>query len=293
VAREPELGRALWRGAVVEARPQLDGLATRIEATATWSDLVLPKQLESSLREICDQLTFRHRVHEEWGLARGARRNTAITALFHGPSGTGKTLAAEVIAAETGLDLYHIDLSRIVDKYVGETEKRLRSIFEAADKSGAILLFDEADALFGKRGDVERATDRWANLEVSYLLQRMETYRGLAILTTNAKAALDAAFLRRLRFVLAFPFPDIEQRSELWRRIFPPDAPVAKLDAPKLARLQLTGANIRGVALRAAFYAATDGSEIKSAHLLRAARSEFLKLGIPFPETELRGMDKT
>ncbi|MGN6108112.1 MAG: ATP-binding protein, partial [Kofleriaceae bacterium] len=229
-----------------------------------------------------------HVVHEQWGFARGQARGQAITALFAGPSGTGKTLAAEVIAREAGLDLYHIDLSQIVDKYVGETEKRLRRVFEAAEAGGAVLLFDEADALFGKRADIERGTDRWANLEVSYLLQRMESYNGLAILTTNAKDKLDSAFLRRLRFVVEFPFPDVELRAELWRRVIPRDTPTDRLDASKLARLQLTGANIKSVAINAAFHAASEGSSLAMRHVARAARSELAKRELPFPEAEVR-----
>ncbi|MGE0397138.1 MAG: ATP-binding protein [Kofleriaceae bacterium] len=278
---------ALWSGAKQVARPQLAGLATNRAPMASWGDLVLPASIEGVLREIGDQLRHRHKVHEVWGVGRRGR-GTAITALFHGPSGTGKTLAAEVIARETGLDLYRVDLSQVVDKYVGETEKRLSKIFDAADQTGSILLFDEADALFGKRGEVERGTDRWANLEVSYLLQRMETYRGLAILTSNAKDALDSAFLRRLRFVVAFPFPAVQERAEIWRRAFPPTAPVTQLDSEKLARLQLTGANIHNVAVRAAFFAARDNTAITTAQIIQAARGEFTKLQIPFPEAEIR-----
>jgi SpoVK/Ycf46/Vps4 family AAA+-type ATPase len=212
-------------------------------------------------------------VHELWGFARRDARGQAITALFAGPSGTGKTLAAEVIPRETSLDPYHVDLSQVVDKYVGETEKRLRRVFDAAEAGSAILLFDEADALFGKRAQVERGTDRWANIEVSYLLQRMERYNGLAILTTNAKDALDAAFLRRVRFVVQFPFPDVRLRTELWRRAIPDDAPRAGLDIGKLARLQLTGANIKGIAISAAFYAVSEDSPLTMQHLLPLCRA--------------------
>ncbi|MEO8842103.1 MAG: AAA family ATPase [Kofleriaceae bacterium] len=233
-------------------------------------------------------LDHRHQVHERWGLARGDERGQAITALFHGPSGTGKTHAAEVIAREAKLDLYHVDLSQVVDKYVGETEKRLRRIFDAAEQGGAVLLFDEADALFGKRANVERGADRWANLEVSYLLQRMERYRGLAILTTNAKDALDHAFLRRLRFVIPFAFPEAALRVELWRRVFPAEIPLSGVEPTKLARLQFTGANIKSVATKAAFHAAYERSAITMAHLVTAARSEFAKLELPFPEMEVR-----
>jgi hypothetical protein len=280
----------IWAACREATRPRLDDLGRRIEPVATWESLVLPAPALASLQELVDQLEFRHQVHERWGFARGQERGQALTALFHGPSGTGKTHAAEVIASAANLDLFHIDLSQVVDKYVGETEKRLRRIFDAAEHGGAVLLFDEADALFGKRGNIERATDRWANLEVSYLLQRMERYHGLAILTTNAKQALDPAFLRRLQFVVQFPFPEIALRAELWRRVFPSDAPVGNIEPGKLARFQLTGANIRSVATKAAFRAAHDRTAITMSHILAATRSEFAKLGVPFPEHDAQGL---
>ena len=199
----------------------------------------------------------RAEVYEQWGFASasGARpRHQRL--LFAGPSGTGKTMAAEVLANELRLDLYRIDLSQVVSKYIGETEKNLRRLFDAAEGGGAILLFDEADALFGKRSEVKDSHDRYANIEVSYLLQRMEAYRGLAILTTNMKNALDTAFLRRLRFVVQFPFPDAAQRAEIWRRVFPAATPTEGLDFERLARLNVAGGNIRNIALNAAFLAA-------------------------------------
>jgi SpoVK/Ycf46/Vps4 family AAA+-type ATPase len=187
------------------------------------------------------------------------------------------------------LDLYRIDLSQVVSKYIGETEKNLRRVFDAAEEGGAVLLFDEADALFGKRSEVKDSHDRYANIEVSYLLQRMEAYRGLAILTTNLKAALDTAFLRRLRFVVQFPFPDAAQRAEIWRRIFPRQTPTAGLEITKLARLNVAGGNIRNIALQAAFLAADGDQPVTMAHLLRAARSEYDKLEKPLTETEIAG----
>ena len=281
-------GDELWTACREASRPRLDDLARRIDPIATWDSLVLASQAQATLKDLVIHLDHRHQVHERWGLARGDERGQAITALFHGPSGTGKTHAAEVIARAAKLDLYHVDLSQVVDKYVGETEKRLRRIFDAAEQGGAVLLFDEADALFGKRAGVERGADRWANLEVSYLLQRMERYRGLAILTTNAKDALDHAFLRRLRFVVPFAFPEATLRAELWRRVFPSEVPLAGVEPTKLARLQLTGANIKSVATKAAFHAAHEGSAVTMAHLLTAARSEFAKLELPFPEMDVR-----
>ena len=198
-------------------------------------------------------------------------------------------MAAEVLAGELRLDLYRIDLSQIVNKYIGETEKNLRQVFDAAEMGGAILLFDEADALFGKRSEVKDSHDRYANIEVSYLLQRMETYRGLSILTTNMKTALDTAFLRRLRFIVQFPFPDAAQRGEIWRRIFPADTPVEGLDINKLARLNSTGGTIRNIALNAAFLAAEADEPVRMLHVLRAARGEYAKLEKMPTEAEIRG----
>ena len=200
---------------------RLDDLAQRIQPTATWDDLVLPAADKSLLREVAAQVAHRGTVYETWGFAEKIARGLGISALFAGPSGTGKTMAAEVLANELRLDLYRIDLASVVSKYIGETEKNLRRVFDAAEDSGAILFFDEADALFGKRSEVKDSHDRYANIEVSYLLQRMEAYRGLAVLATNLKSALDPAFLRRIRFVVNFPFPDAAQRAEIWRRVFP------------------------------------------------------------------------
>ncbi len=198
-------------------------------------------------------------------------------------------MAAEVLAAELRLDLYRIDLSSVVSKYIGETEKNLRRVFDAAEEGGAILLFDEADALFGKRSEVKDSHDRYANIEVSYLLQRMEAYRGLAILTSNFKDALDTAFLRRLRFIVHFPFPDAAQRAEIWRRAFPAQTPTLGIDPEKLGRLSVTGGNIRNIALAAAFLAADEGSPVGMPHLLRAARGELAKIERPLSDAEVRG----
>src|SRR5262249_37427426 len=181
------------------------------------------------------------------------------------------------------------DLASVVSKYIGETEKNLRRVFDAAEESGAILLFDEADALFGKRSEVKDSHDRYANIEVSYLLQRMEAYRGLAILTTNMKQALDPAFLRRIRFLVQFPFPDVAQRAEIWRRIFPISTPTDGLDPTKLSRLNVAGGNIRNIALQAAFHAAEVGAPVRMTHLREAAKSEYAKLERPLTEAEIGG----
>jgi SpoVK/Ycf46/Vps4 family AAA+-type ATPase len=198
-------------------------------------------------------------------------------------------MASEVLANELQLDLYRIDLSQVVNKYIGETEKNLKRIFDAAEDGGAILLFDEADALFGKRSEVRDSHDRYANIEVSYLLQRMEGYRGLAILTTNMKSALDKAFMRRIRFIVQFPFPDAVQRSEIWRRIFPADTPTKGLDVGRLARLTVAGGNIRNIALNAAFLAANSGEPVRMEHIASAAHSEYAKLEKPLTDAEIGG----
>ena len=283
-----DLGRALWDAARAQARPRLEGLAQRIDTVAAWDDLVLPEPQKQILREIALHLRNRMKVYETWGFAGRITRGLGISALFSGPSGTGKTMAAEVLANELRLDLHRIDLSSVVSKYIGETEKNLRKVFDAAEEGGAILLFDEADALFGKRTAVKDSHDRYANIEVSYLLQRMESYRGLAILTTNLKEALDAAFLRRLRFVIQFPFPDVKLRAEIWRRIFPRETPVVGVDPQKLARLSVAGGEIRNIALNAAFLAAEESQPVGMGHLLRAARGEYAKLEKPLSETEIR-----
>lgn len=268
----------LWQACRLEARRDLEQLAERVESRAGWADLVLPEAALSSLRSIAAQVRQRTRVYREWGFAERSARGLGISALFAGGSGTGKTLAAEVLANELQLDLYRIDLAALVSKYIGETEKNLARVFAAAERSGAILLFDEADALFGKRSEVKDSHDRYANLEVSYLLQRIETYRGLAILTTNLKQAIDSAFQRRLRFIVQFPFPDADARAAIWSRVFPPEAPLAELDQQKLARLSLSGGHIRNLALNAAFLAADEDSPIGMRHLRSAAEAEFAKL---------------
>ena len=280
---------ALWDVCRVQARPRLDGLAQRIEPVATWDDLVLPEKQKRLLKQVALCLRQRAKVYDKWGFASKGTRGLGITALFAGPSGTGKTMAGEVLANELRLDLYVIDLSQVVSKYIGETEKNLRRVFDAAEDGGAILFFDEADALFGKRSEVKDSHDRYANIEVSYLLQRMEAYRGLAILTTNRKSALDQAFLRRIRFVVEFPFPDAAQRAEIWRRVFPRATPTEGLRIDRLASLNAAGGNIRNIAMWAAFLAADAGEPVRMSHLRCASHGEFEKLEKPLVDAETAG----
>ncbi|WP_008311973.1 ATP-binding protein [Leptolyngbya sp. PCC 6406] len=284
-----DIAPILWEACLSQARPRMSDLAQPIDVTAQWDDLILPEKEKSVLATIAAHVRQRIKVYEEWGFGRKSRRGLGISALFSGVSGTGKTMAAEVIAQELNLDLYRIDISSVVSKYIGETEKNLRRIFDAAEAGGAILLFDEADSLFGKRSEVKDSHDRYANMEVSYLLQRIESYGGLAILTTNLKSALDQAFLRRIRFIVQFPFPDVEQRAEIWRRIFPPDTPTQDLAYTKLARLSVAGGNIRNIALNAAFLAADANEPVQMHHILQSAQSEYIKLERPLTDAEIKG----
>jgi hypothetical protein len=278
VTDEIEMEERVWDALRESARGGLDALAQRIESRTTFDDVVVPPPVAAQLREIASQLGQRVRVYDEWGFGDRRRQGLGIAALFAGESGTGKTLAAEAIANATRLDLYRIDLASVVSKYIGETEKNLSRLFDAAERSGAVLLFDEADALFGKRSEVKDSHDRYANIEVAYLLQRIESYRGLAVLTTNMKSALDKAFLRRIRFIVQFPFPDEPARERIWRLQFPARAPLGEIDYGSLARMQLSGGHIRSVALNAAFHAAARGGVIEHRDLVAAARAEFAKL---------------
>ncbi len=268
----------LWDECLASTRPRLDELAQRLDAKAKWPNLVLPKQEMNLLHQIAAQVSQRAKVYEEWGFSKKMNRGLGISALFAGDSGTGKTMAAEVIANELRLNLYRIDLSAVVSKYIGETEKNLRRLFDAAEDGGAILFFDEADALFGKRSEVKDSHDRYANIEINYLLQRLEAYRGLAILATNMKNALDAAFTRRLRFIVNFPFPGLPERRDIWRDVFPPETLTKGLDFDRLSRLNLTGGNIHNVALNAAFLAAKANQPVTMPLIFEAARAEFGKL---------------
>jgi SpoVK/Ycf46/Vps4 family AAA+-type ATPase len=260
-----------------------------VNSVADWDNLILPEKELNTLREIAIHVRQRSKVYESWGFISKIKSGLGISALFSGQSGTGKTMSAEVLGNTLNLDVYRIDLSSIVSKYIGETEKNLHRVFDVAEVGGAILLFDEADALFGKRSDVKDSHDRYANMQVSYLLQKIESYRGLAILTTNLKTSIDPAFLRRLRFVVQFPFPDIAQREEIWKRMFPQKTPTEKLDFKKLSNLNVAGGNIRNIAINAAFLAAEANEPVMMKHILQAAKSEYVKLERPMTDNEVRG----
>ncbi len=306
----------IWDASLLTTRPRLDMLAQRLDAKATWGDIVLPDEELTILHRIAGQVQQRSLVYDEWGFRAKMNRGLGINALFAGESGTGKTMAAEVIANDLRLNLYRIDLSAVVSKYIGETEKNLRRLFDAAEDGGAILFFDEADALFGKRSEVKDSHDRYANIEINYLLQRMESYRGVAILATNMKSSLDNAFMRRLRFIVNFPFPGPTERQTMWAKVYPPQTQVVndeylaamaaqvergelepealeklaqeRVDLARLARLNLTGGNIHNVALNAAFLAAHAGTPVTMSLILSAARSEFRKLGRPLREADFQ-----
>jgi hypothetical protein len=278
----------VWDACIARARPVLDQLAQPIDAKASWDDLVLPATETALLYQIADQVAARMTVYDEFGFRDRMNRGLGISVLFAGESGCGKTMGAEVIANALRLSLYRIDLSAVVSKFIGETEKNLRRLFDAAEDGGAILFFDEADALFGRRSEVKDSHDRYANIEINYLLQRMESYRGLAILATNMKSSMDQAFLRRLRFIVNFPFPGPDERKTIWQKVFPPRTPLEGLDFGKLARLNLTGGSIHNIALNAAFMAAHAKSPVTMPLVLDAARAEFRRYEKPVNEADFR-----
>ncbi|WP_341890333.1 ATP-binding protein [Variovorax sp. YR752] len=292
VAGPGELSFAALAGAArAQCGAQLGNLAQRIVPQAELASLVLPSDLHAQLRELCARVATREAVRRDWAAGSVHARVVGVTALFAGPSGTGKTLAAEAIAHELGFDLYRIDLASIVSKYIGETEQNLDRVFRAAEHANAVLFFDEADALFGKRSAVKDAHDRYANIEVAYLLQKMEQFDGLAVLATNLKQNLDEAFARRLTFTLNFPFPEQPQRRQLWESLWPPRAPRgADVDFDWLAsEFRFSGGNISNTLLAAAHLAAADGQIVMQSHVLRATRREFQKLGKSIAEPA-RGM---
>lgn len=271
----------LCSAARAQSQHQLGSFAKKIEPVYRWNDIVLPNEILDQLQELCARVAGRRLVLSEWGFGRKLSLGKGASALFAGPSGTGKTMAAEIVAHELELELYKIDLSGIVSKYIGETEKNLDRIFTTAETANAILFFDEADALFGKRSEVRDSHDRYANIEISYLLQKMEQYEGVAILATNLRRNLDDAFLRRLQIVIEFPFPDEGQRRQIWKQLFPPETPRDDcIDFDLLARqFRVAGGNIKNIVLGSAFLASADGGRINMTHLLQSARREYQKLG--------------
>jgi hypothetical protein len=273
---------ALWAECRATAATALGALADRIVPRYRSIDLVLPDAVIADLAMIADQLRYRTAVFDRGGFGAKHARARGVTALFAGPSGTGKTMAAEVIAGELALDLYRVDLSQVVSKYIGETEKNLCRVFDAAEAGGGVVLFDECDALFGKRTEIKDSHDRYANVEISYLLQRMESFGGLAILATNLKNHVDAAFLRRIRFVVDFPMPDSELRRRLWATAFPRETATEGLDFDALARLEVPGGNIIVIAINAAYFAAAEARPVGMPDIARAAAAEFRKLDREF-----------
>ena len=271
----------LHAGCYAHSRRKLAALARRLDAKATWEHITLPPSALAQLHEVCAQVRHRKTVFRDWGFGALPSAASGLAILFYGQSGVGKTMAVEVIANELQLEAYKIDLSTIVSKYIGETEKNLSRIFDEAEDSNAILFFDEADALFGKRSEVKDAHDRYANIEINYLLQRMDAFEGLAILATNLRKNIDDGFFRRMHFAVEFPFPDAAHRYRIWQQHLPARAPIKKdVDFGYLAeRFTLSGGNIRNVVVNAAFLAAECGGEIGMEHLIRATRREYEKIG--------------
>jgi len=280
--------RTAWNACVEHTAGALDGLAQRIAVRAALDDVALPPHEKQQLRRLVDHAGQRIAVLNDYGFAARANRGLGMAALLHGESGTGKTMAAEAVAQALSLALFRVDLSAVVSKYIGETSKNLRRVFDAAEGGGAVLLFDEADAVFGKRSEVKDSHDRYANIDINYLLTRMEQFPGVTLLATNMKHALDQAFVRRLRFIIGFPFPGVAERKEIWSKVFPDRSRLdsAQLDLDRLARFALTGGAIFNAALAAAHNAAAAQADIGMPHILDAIRWELLKIGRPVAESE-------
>lgn len=277
----------LYESCKARSNQRLSGLAMKINPHYNWDDIVLPKDTLEQLKEICDFVKYRGTVYSDWGFEKKLSLGKGLNVLFSGPSGTGKTMAAEVLAWEVRLDLYKIDLSSIVSKYIGETEKNLNKIFKEAEMSNAILFFDEADALFGKRSEVKDAHDRYANIETAYLLQKMEEHEGTVILASNFRKNMDDAFLRRLHFTVEFQVPDEKSRELIWKHTFPAETPLeAEVDFAFLSKFKLTGGNIKNIALSASFLAAGGSGKVGMEHIIRATKREYQKIGKLFTETD-------
>jgi hypothetical protein len=280
-SREHVTAEDVMEAALGTVGKDLSQLADRLETSRAWSQLVLPPALKDDLSELTGQASNRNLVLDELGFAEQAGQPRGLTAVFAGPSGTGKTMAARLVAGELGLPLFRVNLSRTVSKYIGETERNLDSVFAAAEKADAVLLFDEAESLFGKRSEVQDAHDRYANLEIAFLLQRMETYEGVAILATNLLGHLDDAFARRLSFCLHFPFPNEAQRANIWHAVWPSRITLADdLDLDRMAHHPLSGGHIRNIAVAAAHLALSRHEPVGQSILDRALTREYAKLGV-------------
>jgi hypothetical protein len=271
--------QAVYAACRSQSRERLGALARAVETGYTWSDIVLPEETMTHLQEVAAHVKHQGKIYSEWGFSGKYSTGNGLNVLFTGPSGTGKTMAAEIVAGEAGLDLYRLDLASVVSKYIGETEENLKAVFDEAEGSNAVLFFDEADALFGERSDVSDSQDRYANVEVSYLLQRMENHDGTVILASNLKENIDDAFLRRINLSVEFPMPDRDARKQIWRSVFPAATPTGELDVDFLAEFDLAGGSIKNAALTAAFLAAEDDEPVGMTHLVQALRRELEKTG--------------
>jgi SpoVK/Ycf46/Vps4 family AAA+-type ATPase len=278
----------LFKGCRAQSNRKLEELSQRIIPKYTWDDIVLPKDQKAQLREICIQMKYKHVVYGKWGFERKVSLGRGLTILFSGPSGTGKTMAAEILGGELNLDLYKIDIATVVSKYIGETEKNLSKIFKEAETSNAILFFDEADAIFGKRSEVKDAHDRYSNIEIAFLLQKMEEYEGITILASNLRSNIDESFVRRMQFIVEFPFPDEDSRFRIWKGLFPAEAPVGgEVDFRLLAKnLNITGGNIKNIGLKAAHVAAANGKKVRMEHLIEASKRELQKTGMLYSDAD-------
>jgi AAA+ superfamily predicted ATPase len=283
----------LFRGCKAQSNQKLSSLALKINPHYTWEDIVIPKDTLEHLKEVSGFIKHKGRVHSDWGFEKKLSYGKGLNVLFSGPSGTGKTMAAEILANEVKLELFKIDLSSLVSKYIGETEKNLKKVFDEAETSNSILFFDEADALFGKRSEVKDSHDRYANIETAYLLQKMEEHEGTVILSSNLRKNMDIAFLRRLHFTIEFPLPDEKSREDIWRKTFPEETPVeSDIDFTFLSKFKLTGGNIKNVVLAASFLAAEESEAVTIGHLIRATKREYQKIGKIFTEADFEGFNK-
>lgn len=277
----------IYEGCRMQSNQRISSLAIKLDAHYAWEDIILPTDTKEQLKEVCGFIRYRSKVYYDWGFEKKLSLGKGLNVLFYGPSGTGKTMAAEIVANVLDLDLYKIDLSNVVSKYIGETEKNLKKIFDEAKTSNSILFFDEADAIFGKRSEVKDAHDRYANIEISYLLQKMEEHVGTVILASNFRKNIDDAFLRRLHFTIEFPLPDERSRELIWLAAFPTETPLGDdVDFAFLSKFKFTGGNIKNIALAASFLAAEGSCTVKMEHLIKAAKRELQKIGKLFTEAD-------